>query len=85
MHSQESGEPLVDLLARYARVNADRTFLKGAGISLPRVTDATRHDADVLATAGRPHDALRRTTHDEAVTTLRELGPSTTVGCCARC
>ncbi|MEV8608758.1 hypothetical protein AB0383_12625 [Amycolatopsis sp. NPDC051373] len=74
MHSQESGERLVDLLARYARVNADRTFLKGAGISLPRVTDATRHDADVLAASGRPHDVLRRTTHDEAVATLRALG-----------
>lgn len=69
MHSQESGEALVDLLARYARVSADRT-----GVSLPRVTDATKGDADVLAAAGRAHDALRRTTHDEAVATLRELG-----------
>ncbi|MET7992993.1 hypothetical protein ABZU76_19080 [Amycolatopsis sp. NPDC005232] len=65
MHSQESGEPLVDLLAHYARVNADRTLLKDAGVSLPRVTDATKRDADVLAASGRPHDVLRRTTHDE--------------------
>lgn len=65
---------LVDLLARYRRVAAARSYDESRQLSLPRVTDASRADAEILAAAGRPHDAVRTLGHDEAVAELRRLG-----------
>lgn len=65
---------LVDLLARYRRVEATRSYDEDLGISIPRVTTATRDDAAVLAAAGRPHDAVRTLAHDDAIGELRRMG-----------
>ncbi|WP_326568351.1 hypothetical protein VSH64_42395 [Amycolatopsis rhabdoformis] len=79
MHSTDS----VELLARYARVSADKTFLPDEGISVARVTDATRPDAEALGAAGKPPDAVRRFTHDDAVAELRTLGAEWELGAAA--
>ena len=70
---------LVDLLARYRRVNTTRSYDIALGLSLPRVTDETRADAQILADAGRPHDAVRTLGHDDTISELRRLGAGWTL------
>lgn len=70
---------LVDLLARYRRVNTTRSYDSDLGLSLPRVTDETRADAQILADAGRPHDAVRSLGHDDTISELRRLGAGWTL------
>ncbi|GAA4626566.1 hypothetical protein [Cellulomonas oligotrophica] len=71
------GDPRADateVMARWRRVERRTAHDPGSGLRLPEVTDATRADADVLAAAGHPHDAVHRYTHDSALAALRDAG-----------
>jgi hypothetical protein len=72
--SDLAARDLSELLARYDRLRRETEPAPGTDVLVPRVVPETAEDAQVLAAAGLPHDAVHTYTHDDAVAALRVAG-----------